>query len=109
MVKAIRKSVLIHSVLYAKKTVDDLWDEGTFQEPVKVNYVRLEPKEKLVRSNVGESIQSDTTLFWDSVHSTPVDWIKGSQVTFNDRLMTVEGIDEYYDSHRLHHLEVRLV
>ncbi|WP_277631483.1 putative minor capsid protein, partial [Atopococcus tabaci] len=65
MVKPIRRDLLIHTVEYAEKGGDSMWGSGEHKDPVTVEYVRVEPKSRFVRGSNGESIESDTVLFWD--------------------------------------------
>ena len=108
MAKPIKRRLLIHEVVYEKKQEDDGWS-GEYATPVTIEKVRLEPKTKLVRSDTGDSVESTTTLFWDVVFSSPVNWVLNSKVTFNGKNMEIKQVDEFYDGEKLHHLELRLI
>lgn len=106
--KPIRRSLLIHTVHFAEKQ-DDLGWGSEYAEPIELVFVRIEPKESLVTTVTGETIKSTTTLFHDSVHSTPCEFKLDSKIAFNNTSYTVKGVDYFYDNQRLHHREVRLV
>jgi len=108
LVNPIKRRLLIHSIEYKEKQEDDGWS-GEYKEPQTINQVRVEPKTKLVRSGTGESVESTTTIFWDVVFSTPITFVKGSRITFNNNEMELRQVDEFYDGEKLHHLELRLI
>lgn len=109
MVRPIKRNTLIHSIMYTPKDGDDLgWGEET-NEPITVKNVRLEPKTSIVKTTTGEAVSSTTTLFWDTTFSTPIEWELDGKVKWNGKDFLVKGIDEYWDSNRLHHKEVRLI
>lgn len=106
--KPIKRSLLIHDVSYEERQNDNRWDED-YSPAVNVERVRVEPKIILITNSSGKSVQSNTTLFHDAVHSTACDFKVDSKVTFDGSTYTVGGVDYFYDNMRLHHKEVRLV
>lgn len=109
MAKPIRRSLLIHEVTMLNSEKEDSWGDVVPGEDKVIKYVRLDPKSKEMTSGTGEKIVSNTTLFWDATHSTPVEWKEQSKVKWGEKELTVEAVDYFYDRSKLHHVEVRLV
>lgn len=87
---------------------DDMFGE-VFGNPVTVNHVRIEPKQRWVANANGNSIQSVSIMFVDSTHSTPINLKEESKVTFEGTEYIVQSIDTFYaDSNKVHHWEVVL-
>ncbi|MED1012133.1 putative minor capsid protein [Bacillus mycoides] len=110
MAKPIRRSLLIHTIEYLEyKGEDDTWSGSDNYKPaVKIERVRVEPKNTVVSNGNGESLIANTLLFHDSVHSTPVVFKEKSKVIFNGKEMTVSKVSDFYDRNSLHHVEVLL-
>ena len=110
MIPAIRKKLLIHSVLYKavkdNSRVDDSQDNLGYQE---IENVLIQPTRRLITSKDNQSIQANATMYWDSIHSTPITFKEGATVNFNGREMTIVSISEFYDDVNLHHIEVGLL
>ncbi|OOR18164.1 MULTISPECIES: putative minor capsid protein [Bacillus cereus group] len=108
MAKPIRRSLLIHTIEYFEyKGEDDTWSGSDNYEPaVTIERVRVEPKNTVVSNGNGESLVTNTLLFHDSVHSTPVVFKEKSKVIFNGKEMIVKKAAEFYDRSSLHHVEV---
>ncbi|QIW21328.1 putative minor capsid protein [Bacillus thuringiensis] len=108
MAKPIRRSLLIHTIQYLEyKGEDDTWGGSDNYAPaVMIKRVRVEPKKNVVSNGNGESLVTNTLLFHDSVHSTPVTFKEKSKVIFNGKEMIVKKVAEFYDRAFLHHVEV---
>lgn len=106
MVAPIPKGLLIHEVTYRAKQTSEWGD--SFADPIAIEHVRVEPKNTLARNSTGSTVTSDTLLFWDSVHSTPCNFVGDSKITFNGRAMIVSSVADFYCENNLHHSEVRL-
>ncbi|PUW00765.1 putative minor capsid protein, partial [Cronobacter sakazakii] len=86
---------------------DDTWGGSENYAPaVKIERVRVEPKNTVVSNGNGESLVTNTLLFHDAVHSTPVVFKEKSKVIFNGKEMTVSKVSDFYDRSNLHHVEV---
>ncbi len=111
MAKPIRLSLLIHTVDYLEYTgEDDAWaGNDNYAPAVKIERVRVEHKNTVVSNGNGESLVTNTLLFHDSVHSTPVVFKEKSKVIFNGKEMIVSKVADFYDRSTLHHVEVFLV
>ncbi|MFP3414995.1 putative minor capsid protein [Bacillus sp. SIMBA_074] len=109
MAKPIRRSVLIHTVEYLEYKGEGTWGGSENYAPAKkIERVRVEPKNTVVSNGNGESLVTNTLLFHDSVHSTPVTFKEKSKVIFNGKEMTVSKVSDFYDRGSLHHVEVLL-
>jgi hypothetical protein len=111
MAKPIRLSLLIHTVDYLEYIGEgDTWSGSENYAPAKkIERVRVEPKKNVVSNGNGESLVTNTLLFHDSVHSTPVVFKEKSKVVFDGKEMTVSKVSDFYDRSSLHHVEVLLV
>ncbi|WP_277630396.1 putative minor capsid protein [Atopococcus tabaci] len=107
MVMPIPAFLLIHTVQYTPPS-DGSWGSGN-NNPIAIENVRVEPKSDVVQSGVGVAVVSNTTLFWDAVNSTPVDFKEQGTITFQTDTYTIDKINEFFDEEKLHHLELVLV
>ena len=106
---AIRRDLLIHTVTHLVKDEPDIFGNEPIIEEFEIEFVRVEPKTKMVRNGSDMQVDSNTTLFWDNTFSTRFEFEEQQKLIFDGREMTVVAIDKYYDRMRLHHLEVRLI
>jgi len=108
MVTPIKRELLIHSVKYTPPLDDTGWDEPQ-PESQPVDNVRVEPKSSLYVDSAGKQVKANSILFWDSIHSDPCDFDIDGKIEFDGQVMTIVEINEFYDSHSLHHVELVLI
>ncbi|MED2978197.1 putative minor capsid protein [Bacillus swezeyi] len=110
MAKPIPKELLIHSISYEEFSGKDRYGD-TWKAPVNIDFVRVEPIERVTRNSNGEEITSQTTVFVDAVHSSPTpNFVEKSKVTFSGRTRFINEIREQYAKvNSIHHWELMLV
>ncbi|WP_077735635.1 putative minor capsid protein [Bacillus sonorensis] len=110
MAKPIPKELLIHSISYEEYAGKGRHGD-TWKAPINIDFVRVEPIERVTRNGNGEEITSQTTVFIDAVYSKPIPkFVEKSKVTFNGRTRFVNEIKEQYaKSASIHHWELMLV
>lgn len=109
--RAIPKSLLIHTVTLHKKINKDKWGKGELDQGTELTYVRMEPSGKIVRDKNNAEIQLVATLFYDCKNSRPKDVVfkVDDLIAFNGVMHRVEVVEPLYDDKRLHHYELGLV
>lgn len=109
--RAIPKSLLIHTVGRLKKEDEDRWGKGFENPENEIYFVRVEPSSKIVRNANNAEIQLSATLFYDCKNSRPknVDFKHDDIITFNGQKHRVQLIEPLYDGNKLHHFELGLV
>ena len=109
--RAIPKSLLIHTVTLHKKINKDKWGKGELDEGVELSNVRIEPSGKIVRDKNNAEIQLSATLFYDCKNSRPMnlEFETDDLIAFNGVIHRVEVVEPLYDDKRLHHYELGLV
>lgn len=109
--RAIPKSLLIHTVTLHKKANEDRWGKGELDSGTDLTYVRMEPSGKIVRDKNNAEIQLAATLFYDCKNSRPQDiaFQMDDIIIFNGMKHQVMLIEPLYDDKRLHHYEVGLI
>ena len=109
--RAIPKSLLIHTVTLHKKINKDKWGKGELDQGTELTCVRMEPSGKIVRDKNNAEIQLVATLFYDCKNSRPKDVVfkVDDLIAFNGVMHRVEVVEPLYDNKRLHHYELGLV
>lgn len=109
--RAIPKSLLIHTVNRYKKDTEDRWGKGTESLESKIHFVRFEPSSKIVRTANNAEVQLSATLIYDCRNSRPKDiqFELDDIITFNGEKHRVQLIEPLYDGKKLHHFEIGLV
>lgn len=109
MVKAIPSKLLIHSIEYEHYTGNDGWDD-TWDEPITINNVRVEPVSQISRSSNAEGEQASHVVVVDRVHSSVFpDFAIKSRITFNGDPREVVDVKPFYGfGSKPHHYEVSL-
>lgn len=109
--RAIPKSLLIHTVTLHKKVNEDRWGKGELDSGKKLTYVRMEPSGKIIRDKNNAEIQLAATLFYDCKNSRPRDVVfeVDDIIIFNGMKHQVMLIEPLYDNKHLHHYEVGLI
>lgn len=108
--RPIRKSLLIHEVNYSKSGINDKlgWQQEKDQ-PVLLQNVRIEPKERILQASNGETVNSTTILFWDAQHSTNCVFELNALIEWRGKELLIKKIDEHWDDSKLHHIELSLL
>lgn len=109
--RAIPKSLLIHTVTLHKKINKDKWGKGELDQGTELTFVRIEPSGKMVRDKNNAEIQLVATLFYDCKNSRPMnlEFATDDLIVFNGVMHRVEIVEPLYDNKRLHHYELGLV
>lgn len=123
MMPPIPKKLLIHSAELITEFSPDKWGKASERETVKLEHVRIDPSEKYVIGENGETLRLSAVLFFDCRNSFPQN-IKFAlkddaaeekkvvlqKVSFGGRLFTVHTVKPLYaDKNRIHHYEIELV
>lgn len=108
MVRPIPKKLLLHTVSYEAFIQDDYGNK--YASPQTIQYVRVEPKNAIARSNIRDDEEGTTLLFLDQRYSTPfLRPVERSRITFNGRRYEVNRVNEFWaDEATIHHIEVEL-
>ena len=109
--RAIPKNLLIHTVTLQRIKSKDRWGEVETQGDVKIEKVRLEPSNRVIRDKNSAEVQLAATLFYDCKNSMPRDFIfeVDDIVVFNGQKLRVQVIEPLYDGNKLHHYELGLI
>lgn len=110
--RPIPKRLLIHSIEYHKRIKDSRYGEG-YEDPVTINFVRIEISYNVKKSASNEEKLFKGLLFIDAVNSSPmIEPKKESKITFDEgnekREMFVQNVKPIY-GFKFHHYEVELV
>ena len=110
-IKAIPRSVLIHSVVYKKEETADRWGEKAEKEKFELSFVRMEPSRRIVRDKNNAEIQLSAALFYDCRNSRPrgMEFAVDDVIIFNGQKHRVQLVEPLYDGERLHHYELGLI
>ncbi len=109
-IRPIPKRLLIHAVEYREYLEDDRWGDS-FDDPITVEFVRLEPATALNRDTSKEEVVARSVLYIDRVHTKPFVMMKEkSKVTFQGKEYEVHKVNVHYTfGPDPHHIEVELV
>ena len=109
--RAIPKTLLIHTVILHPVTGKDAWGKEELGEPVELRHVRMEPSTKYVKDKDHREIQLSATLFYDCYNSKPRNqtFNDGQVLIFNGEKYRVQLVEPLYDGRRLHHYELGLI
>ena len=107
--KPIPRRFLPHSVLLKTPGTPDTWQQPIYAQR-NLQYVRIEPSDKIIASSDNTQRQLVCTLFFDCRNSTPrgTEFSVGQKIVWNEREMTVMTAERFYDGQTLHHWEVGL-
>ncbi|MDA1477270.1 putative minor capsid protein [Bacillus sp. CLL-7-23] len=114
MARPIPERLLIHSIIYQKYLgSDDGWNggSGSYDEPVHIEKVRVEPISTLIRNQVRDETEGESVILIDRTNSKPYMRLKErSKVTFDGQEYEVNKMKEHYDEspNMPHHYEVIL-
>ncbi len=109
--RAIPKSLLIHSVEFREKLEEDKWGKNIVSFEETISYVRFEPSSKIVRTINNSEVQLSATLIYDCTNSRPknFEFKLDNIISFNNQKHRVVFIEPLYDNNKLHHYEIGLV
>lgn len=109
MVKPIPLHLLIHTVEYHEYDPNSQFQDS-YKTPVSIEFVRVEPSNKLITNSNGESITSKATLFVDATFSNPIpSFVEKSKILFEGKEYYVHAVDTLYAiSKTPHHWELTL-
>lgn len=116
LVSQMPKQVLIHTATYEEFVQGDGFEtEDGFKASVMLSNVLLQPsgtstQPNIVRSNTGESMLYNYTLFYDVVNSSAngeFEFKEKSKITFDGKELIVEKVNPIY-AFTFHHWEVYL-
>ncbi|WP_281659124.1 putative minor capsid protein [Halobacillus sp. Cin3] len=120
-IRPIPRKLLIHTVEYHQyKPADSSnsgtnWgsgSEGSFEEPVTIKLVRIEPSSKVIIGASSQQLQEKAILYYDTTHSAPkhVNFVRKSKVIFQGQTHFIEQVDPLYAlGDEPHHYELRLI
>lgn len=110
-IRAIPKSLLIHTVTYAKLLDADRWGTESLKNQQVIKNVRIEASSKLIRDKNNAEVQLAATLFYDCKNSSPrgVVFKTDDIIIFNGEMFKVQIMEPLYDARKLHHFELGLV
>ena len=108
---AIPKKLLIHNAKIYRTISKDRWGNGTTDDGVKLDKIRIEPSRKIVRDKNSAEIQLAAMLFYDCKNSIPRNFSfkEDEIVSFNGQKMRIVSVEPLYDQRKLHHYEVGVV
>ncbi|MDB0581381.1 putative minor capsid protein [Salinicoccus roseus] len=111
-VKPIPKHLLIHKAIVKGKSDEDMWGNPVPGTDVPLEHVRFEPSSAIEKTPNDASIDYESLLFIDTVHSLPAGYTpeKGSEIKFKETTFSVEKVEPVYavDPDTPHHYEVYL-
>lgn len=110
-IRAIPKSLLIHTVTYAKLLDADRWGTESLKNQQVIKNVLIEPSSKLIRDKNNAEVQLAATMFYDCRNSSPrgVVFKTDDIIIFNGERFKVKICESLYDGRKLHHWELGLV
>jgi len=96
VVKPIPLHLLIHTVEYHEYDSNSPFQDS-YKAPVSIEFVRVEPSNKLITNSNGESITSKATLFVDATFSNPIpNFVEKSKIVFEGKEYYVHVVDTLY-------------
>ena len=110
-IRAIPKSLLIHTVTHAKLKESDRWGTESLKNQQVIKNVRIEASSKLIRDKNNAEVQLAATLFYDCKNRSPrgVVFKMDDIIIFNGEMFKVQIMEPLYDARKLHHFELGLV
>lgn len=111
LIKAIPKTLLIHTVTQAREGEADRWGNGELAGEQELQHVRMEPSSRIIRDKNGAEIQLAATLFYDCRNSRPKNILFQTDdiIIFNGQRYKVQTVEPLYDGARIHHYELGLI
>ena len=109
--RAIPKSLLIHSARLLKKMKEDEWGEAKLSVGTALRCIRMEPSSKIVRDKNNSEVQLAATMFYDCRNSKPryISFVVDDIIVFNGQKFQIKVVEPLYDNRSLHHYELGLI
>lgn len=109
MINQIPLKLLIHSIDYEHYAGNDGWDD-TWESPIKINNVRVEPVSQIKRSSNAEGEQVSHVVVVDKVNSSAFpDFTIKSRITFSGAPREVVDVKPFYGFESTpHHYEIEV-
>lgn len=109
--RAILKSLLIHSAEVYREGKTKDWDGKKLESVGKLSYIRIEPSSRVVRDKNNMEIQLAATLFYCCRNSqnTSGELREDQVLDFQNDKYRIVFVEPLYDGRKLHHYEVGLV
>ena len=109
--RSIPKKLLIHDAVHAVSTDSDRWGTEILVNRQKIDHIRIEPTEKIIRDKNNAEVQLAATLFYDCRNSRPkgMAFAVDDIILVNEEMYKVQVCEPIYDAKKLHHLELGLL
>lgn len=109
--RSIPKKLLIHEAVHAVSTDSDRWGTETLVNRQKIDNIRIEPTEQIIRDKNNAEIQLAATLFYDCRNSRPkgMAFAVDDIILVNEEMYKVQVCEPLYDAKKMHHWELGLV
>lgn len=109
--RPIPKSLLIHTVIYAREAGANRWEEASLTDQQELRYVRMEPSEKMARDKNHAEVQLSAVFIYDCKNSLPqnMKFAVDDVILFNGQKHKVQSVEALYDEKGLHHYELELI
>lgn len=109
--RPIPRNLLIHEAVLHKISNEDRWGNEALDQGTTLEYVRLEPTNKIVRDKNNAEVKLSALMFYDCKNSLPrgISFKEDDIITFNGQSFKVQVAEPLYDRRRLHHYELGLV
>ncbi len=109
--RSIPKCLLIHEAVHAESTDSDRWGSETLVKRQKMDNIRIEPTEKVIRDKNNAEVQLAAILFYDCRNSRPkgMEFKADDIILVNKEMYKGQVCEPLYDAKKLHHWELGLV
>lgn len=111
-VRPIPKSWLIHEIVYEEFLGKDDWGKIQYEEPITIEYVRVDESTVFSRDSRETKIQANAVIFVDAVNSKPaVEFKEQSRLKFNGKDYTIKKVIPCYQPkiNEIHHWELEVI
>ncbi len=109
--RAIPKSLLLHTVARVKTAPADFWENEEIVGQEEITFVRMEPSHRIIRDKNNAELQLSAVLFYDCRNSRPqgIAFAEDEIILFNGQKYQIREVEPLYDGRRLHHYEIGMV
>ena len=108
----IPQRLLVHSCTYETPGSYDRNGKPTYNEPVTLAHVRIEPVIAVAKGDIGESKDDKLTLYYEPFFSTPAIVLEPlSRITWGGNVFIIRSVTPHYTQggDAVHHYEAALV
>lgn len=111
MSRPISPGLLVHTVQFYKKNGNDTKGKPSYDEPVTVEMVRVDPSTSLRKTDSGDFIQLTALLFYDCFFSQPegISFSLNDKIVFEGKEHFVKSVEKDMGYNQYHHFEIGLV